>query len=232
MCRLLNEVVVTAPTIGSNVEELVYKNIRFVMWGMKHFCRLFFFKPLCWSDYRHVSIDIGGQDSARSSWDTYYIHTRAVIMVIDSTDRERMNLNKQELVKMLGNETLAGSAVLVFANKQDLKVKLLEWFIFGSLLILKYESSDTRTPQGAMSAAEITEALNLHAIRDHIWHIQACCALTGEGYVLLCFFFLSLSLSLSHFQSSSPLWANLSYLFSNRLEQGLEWISQNVKRKQ
>ncbi len=43
-------------------------------------------------------------------------------MVIDSTDRERMNLNKQELVKMLGNETLAGAAVLVFANKQDLKV--------------------------------------------------------------------------------------------------------------
>lgn len=48
---LLNEVVVTAPTIGSNVEEVVYKNIRFMMW------------------------DIGGQDASRSSWDTYYVDT-------------------------------------------------------------------------------------------------------------------------------------------------------------
>lgn len=37
--RLYNEVVVTAPTIGSNVEEVMYKNIRFVMWGIFiHFC--------------------------------------------------------------------------------------------------------------------------------------------------------------------------------------------------
>ncbi|KAF9583922.1 ADP-ribosylation factor-like protein 5A, partial [Lunasporangiospora selenospora] len=29
---LLNEVVVTTPTIGSNVEEITYKNIKFLMW--------------------------------------------------------------------------------------------------------------------------------------------------------------------------------------------------------
>lgn len=49
--RLLNEVVATAPTIGSNVEEIVYKNIKFVMW------------------------DIGGQEAVRSSWTTYYVNT-------------------------------------------------------------------------------------------------------------------------------------------------------------
>jgi hypothetical protein len=44
-------VVATAPTIGSNVEEIVYKNIKFVMW------------------------DIGGQEAVRSSWTTYYVNT-------------------------------------------------------------------------------------------------------------------------------------------------------------
>ncbi|KAL0433826.1 UNVERIFIED_CONTAM: ADP-ribosylation factor-like protein 5 [Sesamum latifolium] len=33
----------------------------------------------------------------------------------------------------------------------------------------------------AMTPAEITDALSLHSIKNHDWHIQACCALTGEG---------------------------------------------------
>ena len=32
-----------------------------------------------------------------------------------------------------------------------------------------------------MSSAEISQQLNLTSIKDHAWHIQACCALTGEG---------------------------------------------------
>lgn len=48
----MNEVVATTPTIGSNVEEVVYRNIRFIMW------------------------DIGGQESLRSSWSTYYVNTK------------------------------------------------------------------------------------------------------------------------------------------------------------
>jgi len=48
---LMNEVVHTSPTIGSNVEEVVYKNFHFIMW------------------------DIGGQESLRASWNTYYANT-------------------------------------------------------------------------------------------------------------------------------------------------------------
>lgn len=47
----MNEVVHTSPTIGSNVEEIVVNNTRFLMW------------------------DIGGQESLRSSWNTYYTNT-------------------------------------------------------------------------------------------------------------------------------------------------------------
>ena len=36
---------------------------------------------------------------------------------------------------------------------------------------------------GSMSAAEISRHLNLTSIKKHKWQIQACCALTGEGYV-------------------------------------------------
>ncbi|XP_013918009.1 PREDICTED: ADP-ribosylation factor-like protein 5B isoform X2 [Thamnophis sirtalis] len=100
---LMNEVVHTSPTIGSNVEEIVVKNTHFLMW------------------------DIGGQESLRSSWNTYYSNT----------------------------EDLQKAAVLIFANKQDMK--------------------------GCMSAAEISKYLTLSSIKDHPWHIQSCCALTGEG---------------------------------------------------
>jgi len=128
---LMGEVVHTSPTIGSNVEEVVWRNIRFVMW------------------------DIGGQESLRSSWNTYFVNAEFVIVVIDSTDRERLALTKQELYKMLANEDLHKAAVLIYANKQDVK--------------------------GSMSAAEISRELNLTSYKTHRWQIQACCALTGEG---------------------------------------------------
>lgn len=52
-------------------------------------------------------------------------------------------------------QDLRKAAILVFANKQDIK--------------------------GSMSAAEISQHLNLTSIKDHPWHIQGCCALSGEG---------------------------------------------------
>jgi ADP-ribosylation factor-like protein 5B len=128
---LLDEVVVTNPTIGSNVEEVNYKNIKFLMW------------------------DIGGQESTRASWANYYAGTDVVIFVIDSTDRERLPVSKLELEKMLSNESLKNALILVFANKNDLK--------------------------GAMTSAEISDLLGLNRVKDHQWHIQSCCALTGEG---------------------------------------------------
>ena len=99
--------------------------------------------------------DLGGQERLRTSWATYYRGTNAVIVVIDSTDRARISLMKDELFRLLGHEDLQNSVILVFANKQDLK--------------------------DAMSPAEITDALNLHSIKNHDWHIQASCAVTGEG---------------------------------------------------
>lgn len=48
---LMNEVVHTSPTIGSNVEEIVLRKTHFLMW------------------------DIGGQETLRSTWNTYFSNT-------------------------------------------------------------------------------------------------------------------------------------------------------------
>ena len=58
----MNEVVHTSPTIGSNVEEVIWKNIHFIMW------------------------DIGGQESLRTSWNTYYANTE-VVAIFTSSNR-------------------------------------------------------------------------------------------------------------------------------------------------
>lgn len=55
-------------------------------------------------------------------------------------------------------QDLQDAAVLILANKQDVK--------------------------GSMTAAEISQCLTLDTITTHSWHVQACCALTGEGWVL------------------------------------------------
>ena len=81
-----------SPTIGSNVEEVVFKNLHFLMW------------------------DIGGQVFQRESWATYYAGAGCVIMVVDSTDRERVAQAREELHKMIVHEDLAGSRVLVLVE--------------------------------------------------------------------------------------------------------------------
>ncbi|KAE9551021.1 hypothetical protein FO519_005755 [Halicephalobus sp. NKZ332] len=125
------EVVHTSPTIGSNVEQFTWRNINFSMW------------------------DIGGQETYRSTWSTYYTQAEVVIVVVDSTDRKRLPVTKEEIYRMLAHEALQKASILVYANKQDIK--------------------------GAMTAAEISTELSLTSIKTHQWHIQACSALTGVG---------------------------------------------------
>jgi len=126
----LGEVVSSVPTIGFNVETVEYKNIKFTVW------------------------DVGGQDKIRLLWRHYFQNTQGLIFVVDSSDKERVELAREELQRMLGEEELRDAVLLVFANKQDL---------------------------GVMSVAEATEKLGLHTIRGREWYIQGTCAMTGDG---------------------------------------------------
>ncbi|CAN3372940.1 hypothetical protein DIURU_002831 [Diutina rugosa] len=127
----MGEVVTTKPTIGFNVETLKYKNLTLNIW------------------------DLGGQTSIRPYWRCYYSNTAAVIFVVDSTDKERIDVASKELHMMLKEEELLDSALLVFANKQD--------------------------QPGAMTAAEVSMALNLTELKDRSWSIVASSAIKGEG---------------------------------------------------
>ena len=93
----LGQVIKTTPTIGSNVEELVYENVKFQAW------------------------DLGGQESNRSLWDVYYMNTDGVIYVIDSQDENNYEESKAQFHKILKNSTLKNATILIYANKQDLQ---------------------------------------------------------------------------------------------------------------
>mmetsp|Transcript_1084 Transcript_1084/g.2286 ORF Transcript_1084/g.2286 Transcript_1084/m.2286 type:complete len:189 (-) Transcript_1084:283-849(-) len=127
----LGENVVTIPTIGFNVEKVDYKNISFTIW------------------------DIGGQDKIRSLWRYYYQGVNAIIFVVDSSDIARLDLARDELHRLLGEDELRNAAVLAFANKQDLP--------------------------DAMSPSEMTDKLGLYNLRHRRWFVQACCATSGDG---------------------------------------------------
>merc|ERR1712032_14615 len=76
----LGEVVTTIPTVGFNVESVEYKNISFTVW------------------------DIGGQDKIRKLWRYYYQGTNGLIFVVDSSDRERIDIAQEELAKTLDED--------------------------------------------------------------------------------------------------------------------------------
>merc|ERR1711998_94787 len=127
----LGEVVTTIPTIGFNVETVEYKNISFTV------------------------RDVGGQDKIRPLWRHYYQNTQGIIFVVDSNDKERLEMAKEELEKMIQEDELRDAVVLVFANKQDLP--------------------------NAAKPKDITEALGLNKMRAKQWFVQGTCAVSGDG---------------------------------------------------
>jgi small GTP-binding protein len=127
----LGEVVTTIPTVGFNVESVEYKNISFTVW------------------------DVGGQDKIRRLWRHYFLGTQGLVFVVDSSDRDRVEDAREELMKVLGEVEMRDAALLVLANKQDLP--------------------------NAMPAAELTEKLGLQGFRARRWYIQSTCATSGDG---------------------------------------------------
>ncbi len=85
--------ITTIPTVGLNVEQIVYRNMSIALW------------------------DLGG--AATLMWKHYYQNTDAVIFVVDSTDRARMDNVREELLGLLKDADLTNCPLLVYANKQD-----------------------------------------------------------------------------------------------------------------
>ncbi|MEW5298795.1 MAG: hypothetical protein WDW38_000463 [Sanguina aurantia] len=127
----IGEVLTTVPTIGFNVEKVQYKNVVFTVW------------------------DVGGQEKLRPLWRHYFNNTDGLIFVVDSLDRERVVKAAAEFQAIIQDPLMLNSAILVFANKQDMR--------------------------GCLTPAEICTALGLPEMKGRKWHVQSAIAIRGEG---------------------------------------------------
>lgn len=123
----------TIPTIGFNVEELNLGPIDLKIW------------------------DVGGQSVVRELWSHYMGESSsAVVFVVDSSDYERIDEARKELLELMQSEAASKAVLLVLANKQDLP--------------------------GALDRAQVAEALHVPVLSQ----ARACSvfevtAITGEG---------------------------------------------------
>ncbi|KAG8566355.1 hypothetical protein GDO81_013197 [Engystomops pustulosus] len=101
--------------------------------------------------------DVGGQDKIRALWKHYFMNTDGLVFVVDSADPERFEEARAELIAILENDEMRGVPFVVMANKQDLP--------------------------GARKPMDLAESLGLMKMRGHQWHVQGCCAATGDGLV-------------------------------------------------
>ncbi|EDO33866.1 predicted protein [Nematostella vectensis] len=122
-----------APTIGFTCEKFTSQRLNFAVF------------------------DMSGQGKYRNLWEPYYKDAQAIIFVIDSSDKLRMCVAKDELDALLSHPDIKSKRipVLFFANKMDLR--------------------------DALSSIKCTNLLGLEAIKDKPWHICASNALTREG---------------------------------------------------
>jgi len=91
----LGEAVTTIPTIGFNVENVLYKGINLTIW------------------------DVGGQAKIRPLWRHYLGSSHLVIWTVDASKPERFAESQRELHSILQSEQVP-VPLLVFANKMDL----------------------------------------------------------------------------------------------------------------
>lgn len=121
------------PTIGFNVEKFQTKSLGF------------------------TAFDMSGQGRYRNLWEHYYRDSQGIIFVIDSSDRMRMVVAKDELEQLIQHEDILHRPIpiLFFANKMDMR--------------------------DAISSVKCTNLMELEKIKDKPWHICASNALSGEG---------------------------------------------------
>ena len=78
-------------------------------------------------------------------WRHYYANVDAVMYIVDSNDRERMDLAAEELHHLLNEQELDKAIFVVLANKQDLP--------------------------DAMNVGEVAKELKLDTVYTRKWHI-------------------------------------------------------------
>ena len=126
----------TKPTIGFNLEEINFKNFKLKMW------------------------DISGQLKYRELWKHYYEGADGIIYVLDSTDKERLSETKEEFLRVMTEQDLKYTRILVFANKQDKPGALREKEIKSTLgITVEYEGKIKVQEASALNYTGLLEGL-------------------------------------------------------------------------
>merc|ERR1719198_1583243 len=99
--------------------------------------------------------DVGGQDSIRPLWRHHLTGTQGLVYVVDSADGARVQKAAAELHKIMLDPAMRDACLLVYANKSDLP--------------------------HALSAAEVSEQLQIEALKVRACHVQPSCATKGDG---------------------------------------------------
>jgi len=122
-----------APTVGFNIEHFSCKGLSF------------------------NAFDMSGQSRYRTLWGNYYRTTNGIIFVIDSSDRARILVAREELQQLLLHPDMSSRniPILFFANKMDIR--------------------------DALSDVGVSSALGLDEILNKSWHICSSNALNGDG---------------------------------------------------
>lgn len=99
--------------------------------------------------------DMAGATTYRSSWTENLEGFQVIVYVVDSSDKFRMVVAREELETLLQEPKLDGVPLLVFANKNDLP--------------------------SAMNYSKVSEQLGLEEIVDRSWNIISSSAVSGAG---------------------------------------------------
>lgn len=71
--------------------------------------------------WRSIRDKVGNLNLLRPYWRCYYEKTNAILFAIDSSDKERIEIAKHELLLLLEEDELKGVPIAILANKQDVK---------------------------------------------------------------------------------------------------------------
>jgi ADP-ribosylation factor-like protein 6 len=123
----------TTPTVGFSVEHFSCKGLSF------------------------TAFDMSGQNRYRTLWGNYYRTTNGIIFVIDSSDKTRILVAREEVQQLLSHSDISSRniPILFFANKMDIR--------------------------DSLSDVGVSSALGLDSITNKSWHICSSNALSGEG---------------------------------------------------
>ncbi|KAH0792340.1 ADP-ribosylation factor 1 [Histomonas meleagridis] len=135
LCKLMNaENLPTIPTIGFNIQTVKYKTLQLEMWDTGGNNREMFFDTL----YRQ-----------------YFHDTQGIIFVVDSNDTTSLDDARDELQKLLKEDELRETSLLIYANKQDLP--------------------------DAVQPDKLVARLGLAEVKNRKWFMTKACAITGDG---------------------------------------------------